>query len=764
VLNYARQTEKEKDMSHIQKKFGLSLLASASIAALTPAVIAQDSDTPVLEEIIVTAQKRVESAQDVPVSVAAVAGEKLDVLKSAGADIRFLSSRVPSLTIESSFGRTFPRFYIRGLGNTDFDFNASQPVSLVYDEVVYENPILKGFPVFDLERIEVLRGPQGTLFGRNTPAGIVKFDSAKPSHDADGYVKAAYGRFNAVQLEGAFGGSIVDDVLAARVSAVYLRRDDFVDNTFTGEEDDLEGYDEFAARAQFLYTPGDNFSALLNVHGRTLDGTARVFRANAIQPGTNNFTPGFDRFEVATDGQNNQEVDSFGFVANLAYDFGEVTLTSITSYENGKATSVGDVDGGFGAAFLPTGGSVPFTAETQDAIPTLDQFTQEIRLSSNNWERTNFQLGLFYFDEDFVIQSTNFDTLSGDVNGFASQTQQAESYAAFASVDFRATDDLVLKVGARLTRDEKDFSARRTQSPLAFLGVGPLPRQTAEVSDTFFNWDISATYSVNDDVNVFARVATASRAPSIQGRVLFGDVVSVADTEDIISFEAGLKSELFENRVRFNLTGFYYDLDDQQVTAVGGETNFNTLLNVEDSRGFGFEAEVEALVTENLLVTAGVSLNDTEFQDRNLGVVPGAAAGLTPLNPDGTLFVPTDENGGIVSLDGNPFPQAPRWIANWTVRYSLPVGDDGEFYIFTDWAYRSRVNFVLYNSVELNDDVLIEGGVRAGYKWADGDFEVAAFGRNITNNLSLTGVIDFNNLTGFVNEPRTWGVEFISRF
>ncbi len=155
-----------------------------------------------LNVIVVTATKRPENLQNIPVSVATVSGEKLQVLGSGGLDIRFLSARVPSLQIESSFGRTFPRFYIRGLGNTDFDLNSSQPVSLVYDDVILESPILKGFPIFDLDRVEVLRGPQGTLFGRNTPAGIVKFDSAKPSQDADAYAQISYGRFNAVNCFG----------------------------------------------------------------------------------------------------------------------------------------------------------------------------------------------------------------------------------------------------------------------------------------------------------------------------------------------------------------------------------------------------------------------------------------------------------------------------------------------------------------------------------------------------------------------------------
>src|SRR5213076_714206 len=127
-----------------------------------------------------------------------ISDETLAAINSGGADIRGLSGRVPSLNIESSFGRTFPRPYIRGLGNTDFDLNASQPVSFVYDEVVLENPILKGVPLFDVDQVEVLRGPQGTLFGRNTPAGVLKFDSVKPSQSFGGYAQASYATYGTV--------------------------------------------------------------------------------------------------------------------------------------------------------------------------------------------------------------------------------------------------------------------------------------------------------------------------------------------------------------------------------------------------------------------------------------------------------------------------------------------------------------------------------------------------------------------------------------
>jgi len=200
-----------------------ALLAPAGLAlAQQPAeekTAAQKPETetaPVtrLEEVTVTAQKREENVQEVPLSVTTLDADELVLLSAGAADVKALSARVPSLLLESSFGRAFPRFYIRGLGNTDFDLNASQPVSMIVDEVVLENPVVKGKPLFDLERVEVLRGPQGTLFGRNTPAGIVKFETRKPSQELDGFARVSHGTYDNVDFKAAVGGGLTDTLSA----------------------------------------------------------------------------------------------------------------------------------------------------------------------------------------------------------------------------------------------------------------------------------------------------------------------------------------------------------------------------------------------------------------------------------------------------------------------------------------------------------------------------------------------------------------------
>ena len=731
------------------------LLLAVVVSGPALAENGEEEGEKVLETVIVTAQKKQEDLQKVPSSVATLSDERLNAITSGGPDIRALSSRVPSLHIESSYGRTLPRFYIRGLGNTDFDLNASQPVSLVYDGVVLENPILKGFPMFDLDRVEVLRGPQGTLFGRNTPAGIVKFESRKPSHDPDGYARMSYGLYDTAQLEAAQGGSVVDDILAARFSILYQSRDDWVDNisAATGPTNQLGGYKDVAGRAQLLYTPTPEFSALLNGHLRDLNGTARLFRANLVESGSSDIVSDFERDEITVDGGNQQELRAIGGSAKLEYDAGSVTITSITGFEKAELYSRGDVDGGFGADFLsnsdPPG--IPFPAETADGIPFLEQITEEVRLASNGWDQVNFQTGFFYFREDLDVDTYSYDTFGGGVeDGFSTQRQEARAYGVFGAVEVDATDRLKLAGGVRFSNDEKDFSAVRTLSPFG------APTLTASVKpdDSVVGWDGSALFAVNPDVNVFGRVARGFRTPSIQGRILFGDVVSVADTETILSYEAGVKTRLAGGRARANLTGFFYQMDDQQLTAVGGAGNFNTLLNADKSKGMGFEAELDFLVTDRLLATAGVSFNNTEIDDPDLTTQVGGAAGITVLDPIATA-------PDIVSIDGNSLPNAPEWVANFTLRNGFPLGPKTEFFFFTDWAYRSEVSFFLYESVEFMESSLVEGGLRLGFAHIDGDYEIALFGRNILDDESRTGGIDFNNLLGFVNEPRTFGIEIL---
>ncbi|MCF6440198.1 TonB-dependent receptor [Pseudoalteromonas luteoviolacea] len=732
-----------------------------------------------LEVIQITARKRVENAQEVPVSVSALQGDNLDAYSSAGMDIRFMNAKIPSLSVESSFGRTFPRFYVRGLGNTDFDLNASQPVSLVVDEVVQENPILKGFPVFDIERIEVLRGPQGTLFGRNTPAGLVKFDSVKPSQEFDGYASVAYGSRESVDFEGAVGTGLTDKI-STRVSVLWQEKPDYIDvrspegitNEFA-KDNSLGGYSEKAARIQFLYE-GDDFTGLLNYHVRDLDGRPIPFRANLIEKGSNNINPIYDNDVVYHDAASRatQEVETQGLSLKLEWDLAEHTVTSITAWESAEIYSRADIDGAYGNEFAPTmgPGKIPFSSETADALPDHDQYTQELRLSSNYSGDFNYQVGVFLFEEEMTIESFSFDTGVFDTaagqyglqNGYAIQNQDTSAWAVFGSFDYTLSEKLDVTLGLRYSDDEKEFYAKRTDNPTPWNGSPDFLEGSANPSDSHVSWDLSATYKLTDDINLFGRLANGFRAPSVQGRIVFGDEVTVAESETTNSIEFGVKSDVLDGQGRVNATVFYYQMDDQQLTAVGGGSNFNRLINADKTTGYGFELDTEWVLTDELNATFNLSYNNTELDDANLAVA--VCNQCTVTDPTYMVEGPNGPEARAI-LDGNSLPHAPEWIANATLRYTKEL-EGGDFFVYADTSYRSKINFFLYESVEFEGKALFETGVRAGYAWASGDneYETSVFVRNLFDEQAVIGGVDFNNNTGMLNEERFIGAEFKVRF
>ncbi|HEU4853568.1 MAG TPA: TonB-dependent receptor [Telluria sp.] len=730
---------------------------AAQASTPAPAPVAQQE----LETVIVTANRRSENIREVPMAITTLKGEKLDVLTSAGQDIRFLAGRSPSLNVESDYGRSFPRFYIRGLGNTDFDLNASQPVGLVYDDIVLESPMLKGFPVFDVDQVEVLRGPQGTLFGRNSPAGVIKFDSTRPTDKFEGYGSIGFGKDNVINAEGALNVPLNED-MAMRFSLMSQHRGDRVfNNRPNAVVREFEGYDDSAARIQLQYKKRD-FSALFGLKHRDMKGNATLFRANIIKKGTNELVEGFRYDSYPTDGGNVQTLKNTGASMRLRWVAGDLTWHSITGYETAEFFSWGDVDGGFGAVYAPPMGPdypgqpafIPFDAQTADGMPEHKQLTQEFRVESNYKGPWQWIAGAYYFNEEIQVDSFNYQTFANNLqHGYAVQFQDSTSWALFGSVNYQVSDKLKMRAGLRYTDDKKDFTASRTVNPFDDLpGIGPL---TANPESNNTSWDLSGTYEMSADTNVYARLATGYRAPSIQGRILFGNTISVADSERAASFEVGVKQELFNRRARLSATVFRYNVKDLQLTAGSGGVNQNRLVNADKATGQGVELDFQAILTPELRMTLGASYNDTEIKDPGLFVAP-CGAGCTVLDPAGPF-------PGTVSIHGNDLPRAPKLTTNFTLRWARQVGE-GEVFAYTDWAYRSKYNMFLYEAKEYRAKSLLEGGLRVGYKWADGRYEAAIYGRNITNKVQVTAAIDFNNLTGIVNEPRTYGVQFKAFF
>ncbi len=735
-------------------------LSGAVLTALTlnytPTVIAQNTEF-VLEEVVVTAQKREQSLQDIPSAVSAITAAEVEDFLGAGENIRALAGRVPSLQIESSNGRQSPRFYIRGLGNYDFDVNATQPVSLIYDEVNLENSVLKSLPLYDVARVEVLKGPQGTLFGRSTTAGVVKVDSVQPSQDSHGYIKAGYGSRETVSLEGAYGGAI-SEVVSARASFKYLDRGKWLDNTVNGVGDDRGAFDEFAYRLQVLVEPSDAFSALFKVHGFKQDGDQpQVFYGNAFTPGVEGLRPGFNEEVFSHDLQNEgMELEHFGGSAKLSFELGEGRrLTSITSYDSLDSFSFADIDGGVQGgpeAIGQLGRQAFFSVSSGDGLSDHNQVTQELRLSGQT-DNLFYQVGAYYLDEAITVDSVDFSN-DGSRLQLTQAVQDTRSAAIFGQIEFDLNDKTSLTAGIRYTDDDKKLQV--------VPGAGSnAPAAKIEASDDYVSYELALNYDLNEDWAVYTRLATASRGPVTLGRFGF---TSQAETEEITSFEVGHKASLLGGRARWNSAVYAFSIDDQQLTATGGTGNTNELLNAEKVDGAGFETEVEILFTEGLKFSANLSYNDTEIKDSNLNTELCSSTPLcTTLDPIVDTFQGFFGTVNLVSVDGNPLPRAPKWLTNLSLSYDREISS-GYLYANTDWNYRSDSNIFLYESVEFVAESRWIGGMRLGYKNSDQTLDVALVGRNITNEIVADGALDFLNPTAFINEPRFWGLEFSKSF
>ncbi|MDF2638395.1 MAG: TonB-dependent receptor [Novosphingobium lindaniclasticum] len=755
----------------------LHLTCGLSALCISTQAFAQDAAASAegLGDIVVTAERRTENLQQVPISVGVVGGDQLRSFQAAGDDILSLSGRVPGLYAETTTGRIFPRFYIRGLGNIDFYLGASQPVSIIQDDVVLEHVVLKSNPVYDLEQVEVLRGPQGSLFGRNTTAGIIKIDTIKPSTDRwTGRANASYGSYNSVNVDAGVGGPIIQDVLAVRVSGLYQRRDDWIDNTYSGpsadgtvspKKDAMGGFEERDARIQLLLAPtGTGFSMLTSFHARKYSGTSTIFHRGAFTKGSNDVSDE-PRSRIALDEAHNnpQAYDTYGASSRIAMDFGPVTLTSISAWETTSGYSRGDTDGGAGADY-PVNGVANGFGQSQGNVRDLDQLSQELRLSSNGDTRFKWQVGGMWFNQrditEFYQRAYFLTPPANNPNNWVRLRNENTSWALFGQASYELAEGLTVTAGGRYTKDTKKTRLLKTADTAAGA-VTYRGRRYVRLSGEEPSWDVSVNYEVNPSVNVYARVARGFRGPTIQGRsAVFNSDFTTADSETILSGEAGIKTQLFDNRVRFNLSGFAYRVKDIQLNGNDSDGN-GVLFNADKAEAYGMEAELEARPIPNLTLTAGLSLLHTEIKDKNVYAQVCALNGAVVCTvQDPTI---TNARGVFAQIDGNPLPNAPKYTANLTARYDVPLGNGGSVFAATDWMWQGYTNFVLYKTREFYSKNDFEGGLKVGYSAPDGRYEIAAFARNITNEKNLKGVIE-NYMAAVFNEPRVIGASFSGKF
>ena len=753
--------------------FGSVVGGSAAFAQTAP-VQEQAAPEEGLGDIVVTAERRSENIQKVPLSVGVASGDALRTYTSGGDDtLLALSGRVPGLYVESTTGRIFPRFYIRGLGNIDFYLGASQPVTIIQDDVILEHVVLKSNPVFDVRQVEVLRGPQGSLFGRNTTAGIIKFDTIKPSNDFESRASASVGSYNSVNLDAGVGGPLIKDLLSIRLSTLIQHRENYVDNRFAGvsadntatpRKDAMGGFDDRNVRVQLALTPGERFTLDLSGHARWYDGTSTLFHRGALKKGSNDVSAeprNVVSYDEAND--NPQSYNTYGGSARATYDFGPAALTSITAYETTSGFSRGDTDGGAAANF-PVGGQPNGFGQSQGQIRDLDQWSQEVRLAGTPGGRFNWQVGGLYFDTrditDFYQRGFFLTGTARNPNNWVRLHNVNTSWAGFGQVSYELVDKLTLTVGGRITEDKKRTQLLKTADTAAGV-VTYRGRTDVTLKATKPSWDASLLYQASPDVSLYTRVAEGFRGPTIQGRsAVFNSDFTTAKSETILSWEGGVKSRLLNNTLSLNATVFAYRVKDIQLN--GNDVNGNgVLFNADKADAYGMEAEANWKPVPNLTLGAGLSLLYSKIRDKNVYAQVCILNGVVVC----TVEDPTIKVGAntFAQIDGNPLPNAPEYNVDLTARYDQPLGNGGRAFIAGDFNIQGYTQFVLYKTKEFTANGNFEGGLKVGYAAPDDAYEFAVFARNITGEENLKGVIE-NYMAAVFNEPRIIGVSLSGKF
>jgi iron complex outermembrane receptor protein len=680
-----------------------------------------------LERILVTAQRREESLQEVPVAITVLSGEKLawaDAIKTANDVVQF----VPNASAAATDGRTRPRWFLRGVGTNDTGANTVSPIGIYNDEVYLNNVYIQGFPLFDLERVEVLRGPQGSLWGKNTTGGAIHFISRKPEFNTNGYARLTYGSYNERAVQGALGGSISDDNLAGRLSFYNEKRDGWVTNLYSGRE--VGAVSDQAARLQLLATPDDEWEILFNYHTRKLDGDKNPsnYFADPSKSPPYNFgyedPAGIDVINQVGDPTETGEADGGSVRLNWqgdGYDF-----TAITAYEEGSRILTG-------------GSAIPVDNARSYAQAESEQWSQEFRLASPTEQAVSWILGAFYFSEELIS-----DTAAGTVADLPATVigrrgtfyerdyyqQDTSGYALFASLSYTLTEQLTLSSGLRYSSEKKQidylYQVGGPRGSVAFVNPVEwwLPQSVrTELSQTEdqnqdqwdeLTYDLTPSYQLTEQLHGYFRYAHGFRA----GGFAISDThtVNSIDPEIIDSYELGLKSSWLDDSLTLNSALFYYDYSDIQVLVLQvrpGDPNAQAVLqNAGTGYVKGAEFELESRLQDSLKVRASVGLLRTEYTD-----------------------FPTIRNGNPDNAKGNAFSRAPELSGTFELDYQWAFRSGATLHLIGDLSYRSKQYF---NAVT-QDNALLE---QAGYSLANARLVFSPAGRDLEFIASVRNLAD----------------------
>ena len=782
--------------------------AAFSVSAQAQDGGASQDSRAMLEEIVVTARKVQESAQEVPVAITAITAE---LEQSSIRNLTDLNGYAPNVVINRDGGRSNgANINIRGISPTRSDDNSfDAPIAVMIDGVHLGSNAGQILENFDIERVEVLRGPQGTLFGKNTVGGVVNVIRSRPTGEVGGRFKATVGENGQVELRGVFNTPIIEDVLAAKLFVTRLDEDGYQKNITTGDDLPVKDYENYGAT--FLWTPDDRFEATLTLERFKDQSQLNAYQTNYnLAPGVE--TPPTDNREKnlalgsltctlfpdtcrtsldrpnhsENDTDNDADLETDAITLNMSYDLNDnMTLRSVTGYRDMTEWRIYDFDGA----------SAPFITIERDN--EYDQFSQELRLEAQ-WDRLSMIAGAYYWDSEFTqdwvtggrfwatlfggvaynpavwqaCQGTNgldgaFAPIAcdlglpngvepgGDVTQILYETQETTSVAFFTQMEYDLTDQLAILAGIRWTEEKKHFIAGQSylsnverQWDRNFPGYADLKNKWTEVSPK-----LGATYRFTDDIMVYA-----SYSEGFHSGGFFGVNQNIRDFERdqydpefAESWEVGVKSTWLENRLRVNITGFLNDFTDKQESFVKLDNDTKTVATVFENAASvtykGVEAEVLFAATENLRLFLNYGLLDAEYDEFNIDITP------------------TDDIDNVVDASFLKPRNAPDFTLGLGFIFNYQIGP-GELEVFAKWSGRGdqETDVLNLSSGRLaggeNDDL----SATIGYRMDRWSFTI--FGTNLTDERwEVPIVLGGSNtsaalfIVGNTNRPRHIGVE-----
>jgi iron complex outermembrane receptor protein len=735
-----------------------------------------------MEEVIVTAQKREENLQDTPISVTAFTADAIEVLGfRQSVDI---TAQTPNFSVGYPNGDTgVPAPFMRGVGLNDFGVLNQGPIAAYTDQTYISSNAAQIFQLLDVERVEVLRGPQGTLYGRNATGGAVNYVSRRPTLEWDGWARAGGGSWGSTKLEGAVGGPIGDKT-AFRVSLLKSDSDGWMKNRLTGN--DQQGIDELAWRVLLESEATENLNILVNVHGGKTQSDSPQYRHLGVweADGSGNMcsngdilagncvdifgyseqaayttlngvdvpaTPGYD--EANYDFEERNDTDFWGASVTLDWAVSGYVITSITSYDEMDDFRPEETDDG------------PNDILTGELAVDQETFSQEFRIALQT-DNVSWIAGLYYLNDE-ATDNTAFDILrdfrpffvgddvscsapAGNPSGFCPEEfifktksgtkQEITSTALYVDASIKLTERLTFNGGLRYTDEEIDHASYFFFDE-SEAGFPARPGFPDSASNDYKNVSgrLLLDFQMTDDLLFYGGISTGFKAGGIQST---SDGIAPYDEEELVSYEIGFKTMLVDGRVRFNGSVFRYDYSDLQVFAfvIVDGIGFSTISNAADATNFGAELELQWLPTDNLFVNLGLGILNTEYED---------------------FILPSGD------FSGNEITMSPELTLNGLIQYDIQLGDNGVITLQTDFNYQDEVWFDALNNPLLSEDAYWLWNARVSWTSTDEKWEVAAFGRNLGDEQYMVYAFDLS-FFGFNEEmlgtPRAYGIDATFRY